>query len=440
MNVSLLFRRPKLFYGWWMVALGGFITSLNKAAVNKGFPVFILPVQEFFGASLAQVSFIFALARSENGPTGPLASWLVDHFGPRGILFFGAIMTGSGFLILGQTRSLWAFALIYLGVITVGSNLGFSYSMSALINNWFFRRKASAMSCFQAIDSLLPVFLVPVLDRTIRSAGLETTFTAIGVILLVTVLPLSFFIKNTPESMGLTMDGDPPPDDPNLNQNLENSEKGVTLKRPPPLDYGVKSAMRTPTYWILVLATALRLIAKAAIMLHIIPIIVSKGVDRAEAALIFSLLLLITIPLFLVVGWLADRFPKNLVLMVASEAGALSFLVLTSSSQSLGMVLLFVVLFAIAEASAPTNWAVLGEYFGRKAFGQLRGYVQLANFPGALAAPVLVGWWYDQHASYTVPLCIFAGVFALGALAFGLMRHPKLAVEELEATTANRLG
>ena len=62
-------------------------------------------------------------------------------------------------------------------------------------------------------------------------------------------------------------------------------------------------------------------------MLHIIPIIVSKGVDRADAALVFSLLLLITIPLFLIVGWLADRFPKNLVLMVASEAGALSFLV-----------------------------------------------------------------------------------------------------------------
>ena len=436
MSLSRLYRRPNLFYGWWMVALGGFITSLNKAAVNKGFPVFILPVEEFFGASRAQVSFIFALARSENGPTGPLAGWLVDRFGPRAALFLGAAMTGGGFLILGQTRSIWGFALIYLGVITIGSNIGFSYSMSALINNWFYRRKATAMSWFQAIDSLAPVLLVPVLDRTIRSVGLETTFTAIGLILLATVLPLSFFIKNTPESMGLTMDGDPPIDD----QALENSGERATLRHPPPVDYSVKGAMRTPTYWILVLATALRLIAKAAIMLHIIPIIISKGVDRADAALVFSLLLLITIPLYLVVGWLADRFPKNLVLMLASVAGTLSFLVLASPAQSLGVVLLFVILFSIAEASAPTNWAVLGVYFGRKAFGQLRGYVQLANFPGALAAPVLVGWWYDLHESYTVPLWIFAGVFALGALTFGLMRRPKLASDEPEAAAANWLG
>ncbi len=323
MSRTPLIRRPNLFYGWWMVGLGGFITSLNKSAVNKGFPVFILPVQEFFGASLAQVSFIFSLARSESGP--------------RAALFLGATMTGGGFLILGQTRSIWAFAVIYLGVITIGSNIGFSYSMSALINNWFYRRKATAMSGFQAIDSLAPVFLVWVLDRTIRSAGLETASTAIGLILLATVLPLSFFIKNTPEGMGLTMDGDPSPED----QKWENLEEQVTFKPPRPAEYSVKWAMRTATYWILVLATALRLIAKSAIMIHIIPIIVSKGVDRGDAALVFSLLLLITIPLYLVVGWLADRFPKNLVLMVASEAGALSFLVLVSPVQSLGVVLLF---------------------------------------------------------------------------------------------------
>ena len=65
-----------------MVGLGGFLTSLNKSAVNKGFPVFILPVQEYFGASLATVSLIFSLARAETGPTGPLAGWVVDRFGP----------------------------------------------------------------------------------------------------------------------------------------------------------------------------------------------------------------------------------------------------------------------------------------------------------------------------------------------------------------------
>jgi OFA family oxalate/formate antiporter-like MFS transporter len=129
--------------------------------------------------------------------------------------------------------------------------------------------------------------------------------------------------------------------------------------------------------------------------------------------------------LFLLIGWLSDRLPKNLVLAVASASGTLSFALLASPLESLWVIFLFIFLFAIADASAMVNWAVLGEYFGKKSFSQLRGFVQMANFPGALLAPVFVGWWYDQHQSYTVPLWIFTGVFALGALTFVAMRRPR---------------
>lgn len=129
--------------------------------------------------------------------------------------------------------------------------------------------------------------------------------------------------------------------------------------------------------------------------------------------------------MYLMVGWVADRFPKNWVLMAASVAGAGSFALLALPLQAVWVVLVWVLLFSIAEASAPTNWAALGEYFGRKTFSQLRGFVQFANFPGVLLAPVFVGWWFDVHGDYVVPLWIFAAVFGLGALTFGVMRNPQ---------------
>ena len=434
-------RWPRPFYGWWMVALGGFLTSLNKTAVNKGFPVFILPVEAYFGVNRATVSLIFSLARAETGPTGPLAGWLVDRFGPRASLFLGASMAGGGFLLLGQVdkdslwgHGFWAFALIYMGAVTIGSNIGFSYSMAALINNWFFRRKALAMSSFQAIDSLLPALLVGVLAIVIAVWGLSGTFTLIGVVLLATILPLAFLIKDSPESMGLTMDGDPPGRPPG------SSRPGSPARQwTPPVDYSVKRAMSHPAFWILVVGTALRLTAKAAVVLHIIPIMVSKGVDQSTAAFVFSLLLFVSVPMFLIIGWLADRYPKNLVLVVASVAGTLSFCLLALPYQSLWIVIGFVLLFAVAEASAPTNWAVVGEYFGRKTFSQLRGYIQLANFPGVLLAPVFVGWWYDIHQNYAMPLWIFAVVFALGALTFGFMRNPQARQRESDALEPERV-
>ena len=113
--------RPPPFYGWWMVWLGGFLSSLNKTAVNRGFPVFVAPVRESFGASNAAVAFIFALARAQSGPTGLWAGWCLDRWGPRRVLWVGALMSGGGFLALGYTTSLWAFGVLYLLVVTVVS-------------------------------------------------------------------------------------------------------------------------------------------------------------------------------------------------------------------------------------------------------------------------------------------------------------------------------
>jgi hypothetical protein len=94
-------RHPP-FYGWWMVWLGGFLSSLNKTAINKGFPVFVAPVREGFGASNAAVAFIFSLARAQSGPTGLLAGWFIDRFGPSRAVFVGALLSGGGFLALGS--------------------------------------------------------------------------------------------------------------------------------------------------------------------------------------------------------------------------------------------------------------------------------------------------------------------------------------------------
>jgi MFS family permease len=408
-----------------MVWLGGFLGSLNKTAVNKGFPVFVAPVRDGFGASNAAVSFIFSLARAESGPTGPMAGWFIDRFGPRRALFAGALMSGGGFLALGYTTSLWAFACIYLLIVTTGANLGFSYALATLINNWFYRRKALAMSVFQAVDSLLPAVLVGVVALAIAAFTWQTTAKIIGIILLMVILPLSWFIKDAPESMGLTMDGDEPGDAQELSR--PTTARRARWAQPawrPPEEYSLHQTLHSWAFWNLTGGTALRLIAKTGVTVHIIPIMASKGVSEKTAAFVFGLQLFMTVPMYLLLGWAADRFPKPAVLMGASLAGTLSLALLASPFHGLGMLLAFVLLFAVCDGCAPTNWAVVGEYFGRKTFSRLRGYIQFANFPGVLFAPVFVGWWYDHHHSYAFPLWIYTGVSLAGALTFAVLKRP----------------
>jgi len=426
--------RPPLFYGWWMVWLGGFLSSLNKTAVNRGFPVFVAPVRDSFGASNAAVAFIFALARAQSGPTGLWAGWCLDRLDPRRVLWVGALMSGGGFLALGYTTSLWAFGVLYLLVVTVGTDLGFSYALSAVINNWFYRRKALAMSAFQAVDSVLPAVLVGVIALAIAAWGWQTTAKVMGLVLLVVILPLAYFITEAPEQRGLTMDGDAPggaPDPPPA------ARWAPPVWRPPE-KYSVRQALRSWAFWNLTGGTALRLLAKTGATVHIIPIMASKGVSEQTAAFLLGVQLFMTVPLYLLLGWAADRFPKPPVLMGASLAGTAAFALLASPYHGRGLLLAFVALFAVCDASAPTNWAVVGEYFGRQTFSRLRGSIQFATFPGALGAPVLVGWWYDHHHNYTFPLWLYTGVSLVGALTFAVLKRPPSAAPVPGAPAAGR--
>jgi sugar phosphate permease len=334
----------------------------------------------------------------------------------------GATITGTGFLLLARTENIWTFGLVYLGLITLGSGLAFSNSLSALINNWFIRRRALAMSSYHGISALTPAILVPLLALLIASQGWQTASSVAGAIILCVALPLSLLVRNTPESVGLLPDGD------RASAPAERASRHPENQQPSEdaqfADYGLGEALRTPSYWLLLAGSTLRLTAKAGVILHIIPILVWKGIEQQTAAFIFGFPLLLLAPLSLFFGWLADVVPKNLVLSMTSVAGTISFLLLASPLSAVWVIYLFVLLSAVAETSGSNNWATFGDYFGRRAYGRLRGLTQLASSPGVFLAPVFAGWWYDRAENYTLPLWVFTVFFGLGALTFALMRKP----------------
>ena len=421
---SLAHLKQRVFFGWRMVGLAGIAHSINATAYNKGFAVFLLPVARGLDVPLAHITWIFALSRSEGGPISPIAGWLIDRFGPKPIFFIGALLSGTGFLLLSGTQNVWTFGLVYLALITLGSDLAFSNSLSALVNNWFIRRRALAMSSYHAASSLGPAALVPLLALVILSQGWRTASMVCGLIILAITFPLGFLIRNTPESIGLLPDGE-----------VRAPPAGRTPDRvnPPgrdPHDFSPGEALRTSSYWLLLAGSILRLTAKGGVMLNIIPILVWKGVEEQTAAFIYGFLLFLQVPLSLLFGWMADILPKNWILCSTSVAGTASFYLLAVSNDSIWPIYLFVLLFAVAETSGSNNWATFGDYFGRRAYGRLRGITQLAASPGVFLAPYLANLWFDSKETYSLPLWIFTGFFAMGALFFAIMRKPKIRVAE----------
>ncbi len=420
------FKKPNasLLNSWKTVGISGLAHGINSSGYNKGYVVFILPVIESLGVSRAAISFVMALSRSEGGPIGPLAGWCVDKFGPKYMFLIGAVLSGTGFIALSMTDNIWTFGLVYLTLITIGSDLAFSNALSALVNNWFIRKRALAMSTYHAISSAAPALLVPLLALVIGLQGWQTASMVVGIVILTINIPIFFAITDRPEMLGFLPDGQVP-DGP--------SKIRETATRSPdtdPRDFTLIQALKTSSFWLMLTGSCLRLTAKAGVILHIIPIFVWKGMDQQTAAVIFGFLLLLMVPLSVIFGWLADIVPKNWVLCITSISGTFSFLLLAVGGSETWYIYAFIFLFAIAETSGSNNWAAIGDYYGRTTYGRLRGITQFASSPGVFLAPVFAGWCYDQVQNYTLPLWVFTVFFASAAICFALMRKPATPIQQ----------
>jgi MFS family permease len=94
---------------------------------------------------------------------------------------------------------------------------------------------------------------------------------------------------------------------------------------------------------------------------------------------------------------------------------------------SFGTALLFAIPYGIGWGiSTPVINAIQGEYFGRKAGGVIRGWLQLVGLPFAIAGPILVGAMADHEGNYRLAFIILAIVILAGAVVGFLSTRPRI--------------
>ena len=250
-------RRPtQVYYGWWIAAASYAMMFLASGTFFRGFIVFFVPVRDSLGITNFQASLVFSMSRAEGGLEGPLAGWMIDRFGIRKLMMGGVLLAGLGYFAFSRVDNFLWFALVYLGVISLGNSVAFQHAMFANFNMWFIRRRAFAMSLLAAASALGTIVLIPVITLMILHFSWELTAFIFGFIYLLIILPLSLVIRTSPESMGLLPDGDLPQEGESTGSTGDSTQAGVLPTTPDPRDYRVGEALRTPAFWLLLLGVA----------------------------------------------------------------------------------------------------------------------------------------------------------------------------------------
>ena len=416
-----------MYYGWWMVAITSVMSFFASGIFFRGFGVLVLPIRDQLMITQAQTNLVFSVARAEGGLEGPLAGWLIDKFGNRKVLVPSLMITVAGYFLMAfWMPSLWSFAVVYLGLVSLGNSMAFQHACFAALNQWFIRRRSLSISILAAVASLGGLALIPTMNLLIDKTNLQWGLIASGLFYLLILLPICYWFRNRPEDMGLLPDGATRPP-------AVTGTRGAT--RQEYRDYTVREALRTQAYWFLLLGAGLRQTATLGILVSLFPILIEdKGMSPQMAANLVGAMSAINFVSRLVMGYLGDRVSKKAILGLSLTVEGIGYLFLWlgdwQTAVGITLVLGFVICEGMMDGAGVIVWAALGEYFGRSRFATLRGYITFGYAWALVASPVYAGWIYDRFGNYDRAILPGAICAMIAGVFFMLIKKPPVLTAE----------
>ena len=392
----------QIFYGWWIVVASFFIALYMGGAVFYGFTAIFEPIANEFGWSYTQVSLAASLRGLEVGLLAPLVGMLTDRWGPRRIIFSGAVCTAMGFILLSYTTSLamfyGAFVLIAIGM----SNCTMTVLMTA-IAKWF-RRKVGLASGIAVCGFGFGGLVVPLIVKLVEIQGWRITMIILALGVLAIVLPLSLLFRHKPEQYGYLPDGHA--------ESPAALDSVTGLPQAAKADVKMKQVIKSITFWHIALAFMVHTMMVNAVVTHVMPYLSSIGIARSRSSLVATSLPIVSIGGRIGLGTLGDKLDRRRVVATAFAMMGLGMLCF-GYAPSMGAWLLipFVVLFSVGfGGNNALRPSLVSDYFGRASFGTIFGLIIGINMLGSMLGPPLAGWAYDNYGSYQGIWFVFAAL------------------------------
>ncbi len=404
----------KIFYGWRMVAAGGGIQFLQAGLLHQAFGAYFAILIEEFGWSKTALSGAAALQPMEAAVLGPVLGWIIDRFGPQGMIRIGIVTFGAGFMLLSQIDTLVGFYGAFL-VIALGSSLCGFFPINVAVIYWFEKFRARALSILSLGLAFGGVF-VPLVAGAMQVYGWRATAFGSGVLAIVVGWPLARIFVRRPEDKGETIDGLPVA-----------SDGTAEADAPGQREFSAREALRTRAFWLLSFGHGFALIVVYAVSVHAITHMKEGlGYTLAQASLFITLMTVSQIGGVLV-GWaIGDRFEKRLIAAACMLMHASGLLMLTYASGN-AMLVAFAVLHGGAWGlRGPMMQAIRADYFGRRSIGMILGLSSMIIVLGQIGGPVIAGVFADYTGNYRLGFTVLAVMAGLGSLFFLLARRPAL--------------
>ncbi|WP_284091053.1 MFS transporter [Acinetobacter pittii] len=413
MNTVNSARKP-LFYGWWIVLISiiGMIVSQGPILVFT-FGVFMTPISQEYGWTRSEISLALTLAILSASVFTPLIGRLIDRYGARSITVPALGLFGIGVMSLAflpDQLGKFYFWFICIGALSAG---GVPTAYAKTISQWFIKKRGLALGLSMAGIGFGAALMPLIAQKAISFKGWQFGYIVLGILILLGMIIVALKFKNNPQEMGLYADNLP------LQQGIQDPQKnGIS----------VRSALKTKNFWLISMAFFLAALALNGCAVHIVPMMIDRGVLPDEAARIAAV---IGISLFLgriFAGYLLDYIFAPIVTIFFFACPIVGILLLYFGATG-SLAICSAALIGLGVGSEVDLIAYLvSRYFGLKAFGEIYGYLFTTFCLGTAFGPLIMGMGQTKFGSYEYVLLFFMGclIFSCFLMCF-VGKYPQLA-------------
>jgi MFS family permease len=328
---------------------------------------------------------------------------------------FGTMLLGLGLFLSGSSSKLWHFYLGFGVLSGAGLCLAGSVPFTAVIRNWFERKRGLALSLlFFGIGGAFVFY--PAIAFSINSVGWRNTFFIEAMVIAALMLPLILLIvRYHPREKGLLADGvsesmDPCPAPREMGPQIVDQAWAS-------IDWTLAKAARTGRFWLLCLATfSVWGIVQQTMVTHHVAFALDLGYSRVYASSILSLHGVL-FAFGSLAGVLSDRIGREITMTIGTIIGISGIFILTiirGTSQSWMLYYYATAVGFSLGMTTPTIAASTIDIFQGPKAGAVIGFVWFSFSLGGCIGPWLGGWIFEWRDSYLIAFIVAMVCYAMG--------------------------
>jgi sugar phosphate permease len=327
---------------------------------------------------------------------GFFAGWFIDRFGPRRLMLAGILMGGIALVGLSTVTTLWQFYLFY-----VFSALGYMCAgplpNQVLTARWFSKTRGKAMG-FAYLGIGVGGMIVPQIAKSLNiQFGWHQALMLLGILMVVISFPMAWIVKENPEAKSVE-----------------------TIKEEPKIPLN-KIVKEWPFY--LLMVGSMCSIGAVAGTSQNLKLFFSLDLKytQGQSANIISLVLLSSIIGRVLMGWLADKFPKKyvMILIYILVAGSIPLLYFADTP---GIIYSFAFIFGMGLGGDYMIIPLMAaELFGVRIMGRVMGLVLTADGLAEAFSPMLVAKLRDSSANYANGFAVLIILAVIGIIAVAML-------------------